>query len=103
MESFEFGIRYDIYIEKKLSWNYTHLHGHSKTTENCQPHEHLNKPLSEILLIPGYVIATHQLGQQIFIYSISTIDKSYKKILADEAQANHNNFSKKHPLSFRVA
>ena len=38
------------YIVKKLCWNYTHLHGHSKATEICHPHEHTKKPLSEILL-----------------------------------------------------
>ena len=55
------------YIVKKLCWNYTHLHGHSKATEICHPHEHTKKPLSEILLkllTYIYVIANRQLGQQ---------------------------------------
>ena len=46
----EFGMIH-FYIVKKLSWNYTHLHGHSsRATEICHPHEHTKRPLSEILL-----------------------------------------------------
>ena len=45
----EFGMIH-FYIVKKLSWNYTHLHGHSRATEICHPHEHTKRLLSEILL-----------------------------------------------------
>ena len=94
------------YIVKKLCWNYAHLHGHSKATEICHPYEHTKRPLSEILLKLlthiGNCKSSARTTNVILIQFLLKINLT-KKFLADQAQANHNNFSKKHPLSFRVA